>query len=91
MDIKPQKKLSAPTAGLGQHEPPRLVLEVGDSNFLGGNARKAEVPPLETLKWGGGTSAFQAAMPGKLKSGGFELVQPSCRCLQGGFHFMRNF
>jgi len=48
-----QKNLSAPTAGLGQHEPPRLVLEVGDSNFLGGNARKAEVPPLETLKWGG--------------------------------------
>ena len=35
------------TAGSGQREPPRLVLEVGD--FAGSHAWRAEVPPLGTL------------------------------------------
>ena len=37
------------TAGSGQREPPRLVLEVGETSTL----QAAKSPPLQSSKWGG--------------------------------------
>ena len=55
------------TAGSGQREPPRLVLEVGGTSALQAwMTAKLKSPLLGTLRWG--TSSSQAWLPAKLKS-----------------------
>ena len=73
------------TAGSGQREPPRLVLEVeGDSNFAGSHAWEAEVPPLQSSKKEGFQLSWHCRLQSwspphfKHKSGGFTLAWPSC-------------
>ena len=56
------------TAGSGQREAPRLVLEEGLQLCSQPMPEKLKSPHFKVLSGGAGTSAFQALLPEKLKS-----------------------